>query len=57
VTKKGSAFATRVANVFMIGEATKDGVKSVITLPKGKGVQLSILEERDIRAKKAEKEK
>jgi len=55
--KKGNNFATRVENVFMIGEATKEGVKSVITLPKGKGVQLSIMEERDLRQKKAEKEK
>jgi len=55
--KKGANFATRVANVFMIGAATKEGVKSVITLPKGKGVQLSILEERELRVKKAEKEK
>jgi ribosomal protein S4E len=51
--KKGAAFATRVANVFMIGEATKDGVRSSITLPKGKGIQLSIQEERELRAKKA----
>lgn len=55
--KKGTAFATRVENVFMIGEPTKEGLKSVVTLPKGKGVQLSILEERELRAKKAEKEK
>jgi len=54
--KKGAAFATRVANVFMIGEAGKEGVKSSITLPKGKGIQLSIQEEREARAKKAAKE-
>jgi ribosomal protein S4E len=51
--KKGANFATRVANVFMIGEQTKEGVRSAITLPKGKGIQLSILEERENRAKKA----
>jgi small subunit ribosomal protein S4e len=55
--KKGAAFATRTENVFMIGEATKDGVRSAITLPKGKGIQLSIQEEREARAKKAAKEK
>jgi len=54
--KKGAAFATRVANVFMIGEQTKDGVRSAITLPKGKGIQVSIQEERENRVKKAQKE-
>jgi len=51
--KKGAAFATRVANVFMIGEAGKG---PAITLPKGRGIQLSIQEERESRVKKAEKE-
>jgi ribosomal protein S4E len=51
--KKGAAFATRVANVFMIGEAGKG---PAITLPKGRGIQLSIQEEREARVKKAEKE-
>jgi len=54
--KKGANFATRVANVFVIGSAGKDGAKAEISLPKGKGVQLSIVEERDLRAKKAAKE-
>jgi small subunit ribosomal protein S4e len=54
--KKGAAFATRVANVFMIGEQTKEGVRSAITLPKGKGIQLSIQDEREARFKKAAKE-
>jgi ribosomal protein S4E len=54
--KKGANFATRVANVFVIGAAGKDGAKPEISLPKGKGVQLSIVEERDLRAKKAAKE-
>jgi small subunit ribosomal protein S4e len=53
--KKGAAFATRVANVFIIGGAGKDGAKPEITLPKGKGIQLSIVEEREARAKKAAK--
>lgn len=52
--KKGAAFATRVANVFVIGGAAKDA-KPEISLPKGKGIQLSIVEERDLRAKKAAK--
>jgi ribosomal protein S4E len=55
--KKGNAFATRVANVFIIGESSKEGAKSAITLPKGRGVQLNILEERELKAKKAAKEK
>ncbi|CAB57920.1 40S ribosomal protein S4-B [Schizosaccharomyces pombe] len=38
-------FATRLSNVFVIGEAGK----SWISLPKGKGVKLSITEERDRR--------
>jgi len=54
--KKGANFATRVANVFMIGEQTKEGVRSAITLPKGKGIQNSIQEERDARFKKASKD-
>jgi len=53
--KKGAAFATRVANVFIIGGAGKEGVKPEISLPKGKGIQLSIVEERELRAKKAAK--
>jgi len=52
--KRGANFATRVANVFMIGEQTKEGVRSAITLPKGKGEKKSIQEERDARFKKAE---
>jgi small subunit ribosomal protein S4e len=38
-------FATRLSNVFVIGQ----GTKSWITLPKGKGVKLTISEERDKR--------
>jgi small subunit ribosomal protein S4e len=36
-------FATRISNVFTIGQ----GAKPWISLPKGKGVKLSITEERD----------
>jgi len=41
--RKRNVFATRIENVFVIGE----GSKPEISLPKGKGVKLSILEERD----------
>jgi len=42
---QGHSFATRLNNIFVIGK----GVKSYISLPKGKGVKLSIAEERDKR--------
>ncbi|OMH79150.1 40S ribosomal protein S4 [Zancudomyces culisetae] len=41
----GNTFATRLSNVFVIGE----GNKSMISLPKGKGIRLTISEERDRR--------
>jgi len=40
-------FATRVTNIFVIGE----GGKPWISLPKGKGTKLTISEERDLRRK------
>ncbi|KAF8325827.1 ribosomal family S4e-domain-containing protein [Cantharellus anzutake] len=42
-------FATRLHNVFIIGK----GKKPWISLPKGKGIKLTIAEERDRRRKKA----
>lgn len=39
----------RLSNVFVIGESTKPW----ISLPKGKGIKLSITEERDVRRKRA----
>ncbi|KAI8852759.1 40S ribosomal protein S4 [Chytridium lagenaria] len=45
----GHQFATRLTNVFIIGE----GSKAWISLPKGKGVKLTIAEERDRRREKA----
>ncbi len=39
----GHTFSTRINNVFVIGE----GKKPLISLPKGNGLKLSILEERD----------
>ena len=44
----GHSFSTRQENVFIVGS----GDKPEITLPKGQGVKLSILEERDIISKK-----
>lgn len=42
---RDQTFATRLSNVFVIGEQTKPW----ISLPKGKGIKLSIAEERDQR--------
>jgi small subunit ribosomal protein S4e len=49
----GHSFATRLTNVFVIGE----GNKAWISLPKQKGVKLSIAEERDRRIAAANKAK
>lgn len=46
-------FATRLSNVFIIG----DGAKAAVSLPKGGGVKLSISEERDARRKAQEKQR
>jgi len=46
--KKGQDFATRLENVFVIG----DGQKPLISLPRGKGLKNSVIEERDRNAKK-----
>ena len=43
--RKGNAFSTRIQNVFVIGE----GNKPAISLPKGKGIKQSILEEQAAR--------
>lgn len=40
--------ACRVTNIFVIGE----GIKPWVSLPKGKGIKLSIAEERDLRRKR-----
>ncbi|KAH9172953.1 40S ribosomal protein S4 [Lactarius sanguifluus] len=42
-------FATRITNIFLIGE----GSKPWVSLPKGKGTKLTIAEERDVRRKRA----
>ncbi|KAM0786472.1 hypothetical protein ACM66B_001933 [Microbotryomycetes sp. NB124-2] len=46
-------FATRIGNIFVIGE----GNKPWVSLPRGGGVSLSIAEERDQRRKIAEKQR
>jgi len=46
--RKGQQFATRLENVFAIGEENKPWV----TLPRGKGVRLTVTEERDAKLKK-----
>merc|ERR1712038_6698 len=41
----GNQFATRLSNIFLVGK----GNKAMVTLPRGKGVRLTIAEERDRR--------
>lgn len=48
----GHTFATRVSNVFVIGE----GKKSVISLLPQKGIKLSLIEERNKRLRHEEEE-
>jgi len=50
---QGREFATRLNNVFVIGE----GNKPWVSLPRGGGVKLTISEERDQRRKQKEKER
>jgi len=47
--KRGNNFATRLANVFIIG----DGKNPAVSLPKGKGISYSVVEERDEKKKKS----
>ena len=47
----GHTFATRVNNVFVIGE----GKKAVISLLPAKGIKLGLIEERELRLKRSEK--
>jgi len=49
--RKGNSFATRSGNVFVIG----DGTKPWITIPRSKGIKLSILEEREQASKEKSK--
>ena len=48
-----NTFCTRLQNVFVIGTASKDGnMEPWVSLPKGRGIKLSILEERSLRQQK-----
>jgi len=49
----GQAFATRIANVFVIGK----GTKSYVSLPRGKGIKKSILESAEMKKQEAEQPK
>jgi len=44
----GQAFATRLANVFIIGK----GTKSLVSLPRSKGIKKSILEQANFKKRK-----
>jgi ribosomal protein S4E len=48
----GSSFSTRAENVFVIGQ----GNTPAVSLPKGNGIKLSILEEREMIQRKTKKE-
>ena len=48
--RKGHTFATRIGNVFVIG----NGEKSLVAIPRGKGVRLTIEEERKRRLQKSQ---
>jgi len=45
----GHQFATRLPNVFMVGKQVNGKAIPWVSLPKGKGIKLSILEERGLR--------
>lgn len=47
----GESFCTRISNIFVIGE----GTTSVISLPKGKGLRLNVVDDRKRKMKKAAK--
>jgi len=54
----GNTFSTRSENVFIIGHGTTAAAgasQTEVSLPKGKGIRLSILEERDMIARKTNK--
>ena len=46
---RGNSFATRLGNIFIIGE----GKKPLISLPKNKGLAYTLIEERDMREARA----
>ncbi|CAM9558604.1 unnamed protein product, partial [Hapterophycus canaliculatus] len=46
----GHVFATRLQNIFSMGH----GTRAMVSLPRGKGVKLTILEEKAAKIKKAQ---
>lgn len=46
---RGHTFTTRIGNVFVIGK----GIKPFISVPKARGIKISIAEERDKRREAA----
>jgi len=49
---KGQQFATRLSNIFVVGQ----GKKPLIKLPKGEGQRLSLIQERNARIVATERE-
>jgi small subunit ribosomal protein S4e len=49
--RRGNTFATRSGNVFVIGS----GENPIVSVPKGKGISYSVIEERDMAAKEKAK--
>ena len=49
---QGATFATRVGNIFVIG----DGKSPAISLPKGEGIKLTLIEERDAKMDEEEED-
>jgi len=47
----GNTFATRLGNVFVIGKSDGKTTKALVSLPRGKGIKKSILEEAEARLK------
>jgi len=52
----GNAFATRLGNVFVIGKSDGKTTKALVSLPKGKGIKKTILEEASARLKESPSE-
>lgn len=49
---QGATFATRVGNIFIIG----DGKSPAISLPKGEGIKVTLIEERDAKMDEEEED-
>jgi len=49
--RRGASFSTRLTNVFIIGK----GQEPIVSVPKGKGISYSVIEERDTRVKEQTK--